>query len=45
MYLATPRIIYLELFEEPLGKLLLENKQLRLLVFDQKAQEIVQWIS
>ena len=45
VYLATPRIIYKELFEEPIGQLLLATKQIRLIVFDQKTQEIVQWIS
>lgn len=44
LYLAIPYTIYMDIFEEPLGKLLREDYQLNLLIFDINSEEIVQWI-
>ena len=34
-----------EIFEEPIGKILLKRKIINLVVFDEKEEEILQWIS
>ncbi|MEQ8539428.1 MAG: XisH family protein [Coleofasciculus sp. D1-CHI-01] len=44
LYLAIRRITFLELFEEPIGKKLLQKRRLKLIVFDSKTEDIVQWI-
>ncbi|GAB4276809.1 MAG: hypothetical protein Fur0025_02300 [Oscillatoriaceae cyanobacterium] len=44
LYLAIRKATYRALFTEPIGAILLENKRMRLLVFDQKHEVIVQWI-
>lgn len=44
LYLAIRTATYRALFTEPIGAILLENKRMRLLVFDQKNEVIVQWI-
>ncbi len=44
LYLAVPQKILLDIFEEPLGKLLLKNKRVRLVGFDPNTEVIVQWI-
>jgi len=44
IYLAIPWKIYDDLFEEPIGKLLLKRQRLRLIVFDPKRGVILQWI-
>jgi hypothetical protein len=44
LYLAVPQRILLEIFQEPLGELLLKNNRARLLVFDPHTEVIVQWI-
>lgn len=44
LYLAIRKPIFIEIFEEPIGKILLENNRVRLLVFDTKKEEIIQWI-
>ncbi len=36
--------IYIDLFEEPIGKLLLRNRRVRLIVFDPQTETIRQWI-
>lgn len=45
LYLAVNRPTFKDLFAEEVGQLLLETTELRLLVFDAKIEEIVQWIS
>jgi hypothetical protein len=45
LYLAIPHRVYLEIFEEPLGRLLLKNNRARLVVFDPRGEVIVQWLS
>ena len=44
LYLAVREAVYLAVFEEPIGKVLLENERVRLIIFDPHAEEIVQWI-
>ena len=44
LYLAIREAIFIDLFEEPIGKILLENQRVRLIVFDPQAEEIVKWI-
>ncbi|MDZ8054246.1 MAG: element excision factor XisH family protein [Aulosira sp. ZfuVER01] len=44
MYLAIRQETYSELFTEPIGKILLENQRLCLLVFDSEQEAILQWI-
>jgi hypothetical protein len=45
LYLAIPEAIWTDIFQEPLGQLLLENERLRLIVFAPEREEIVEWIS
>lgn len=44
LYLAITQSVYDDLFEEPIGKLLLRRRTLNLLVFDEKQEVILQWI-
>lgn len=44
LYIALTADVYEELFEEPLGKALLEDNRIRLLVFEPLREEIIQWI-
>jgi hypothetical protein len=44
LYLAVPSSVYEDLFEEPIGKLLLKNRRLKLITFDAKQEVIRQWI-
>jgi XisH protein len=44
LYLAVNEEIFVNLFEEPIGKLLLNNRRVRLLVFDPQTEVIRQWI-
>lgn len=44
LYLAIKQSAYEEIFEEPIGKLLLKRNLLNLLVFDETEETILQWI-
>jgi hypothetical protein len=44
LYLAVRDNVYKDLFEEPIGKLLIETENLYLLVFNPEAERIIQWI-
>jgi hypothetical protein len=44
LYIALPNDVYDSLFDEPLGKALVEDTRIRLIVFEPLRQEIVQWI-
>lgn len=44
LYLAVPREMREELFEEPIGQLLLKNNRLRLIFFEHHREEIVAWL-
>jgi XisH protein len=45
LYLAIKASAYQDIFEEPIGKILLKRKVVNLLVFDEQKEEIVQWIT
>jgi len=42
--LAIPRDAYQSIFNEPLGQLMVAKERLLLIVFDQAAEVIEQWI-
>ena len=44
LYVAIHREVFLDVFEEPLGRLLLEDYKLSLIVFDVDSEEIHKWI-
>jgi XisH protein len=44
LYVAVRAEVYTDLFEEPIGVMLLQNGRLRLLVFDPDRREVVRWI-
>ncbi|XXV23302.1 element excision factor XisH family protein [Sorangium sp. So ce1389] len=43
LYLAVTEFIYLDLFAEPVGQLLLEKRRIRLMVFNPETEVIQQW--
>jgi XisH protein len=43
LYLAVNEAIFVDLFEEPVGTLLIENGRIRLLVFDPQEEVIRRW--
>lgn len=45
LYLAVRQKVYSELFEEVIGKLLLQKRQIKLIVFEPNNEVIVTWIS
>jgi hypothetical protein len=44
LYVAVREQVYDEVFEEPMGKMLLDNGRLRLIVFDPDQREVLRWI-
>jgi hypothetical protein len=44
LYLAVHEEVFLAIFEEAIGKLLLENQRVKLIVFDRRTEDILQWI-
>ena len=44
LYLAIHQEVFLDIFEEPLGRLLLEDYHVPLIVFDSQAEVILKWI-
>jgi hypothetical protein len=44
LYLAVRQDVFDNLFEEPIGKILLENKRVRLMVFDSDKEVITRWV-
>lgn len=44
LYLAVRTTIFDELFEEPIGRILLKNSRIKLTVFDPKKEEIIRWL-
>ncbi|MEG4305730.1 XisH family protein [Microcoleus sp. D3_18a_C4] len=44
IYVAVREEVYLDIFSEPLGQLLLQKKRLKLIVFDSSKEIIVRWI-
>lgn len=45
LFLAIKKSAYEEIFEEPIGKILLKRKLINLIIFDEKKEVILQWIS
>jgi len=43
LYLAIRDVVYDSFFEEPLGKILIEDEGLKLIVFDAEKEEILKW--
>ncbi len=44
LYLAVPEEILTDIFEEPIGKLLLKNERVLLIIFDPVQEVIIRWI-
>ncbi len=44
LYLAVRDSVFTALFEEPIGTLLIETENLKLLVFNPETERIIQWI-
>jgi hypothetical protein len=45
LYLAARKAIFETLFQEPIGKVLFDNHRIRMLVFDENHEEILQWVN
>lgn len=45
LYMAVPLRAWQGIFAEPLGQLMLEKEQLRVIVYDLKTRSIVKWIN
>ena len=45
LYVAVRAAVFTSVFEEPIGRVLLENHRIKLVVFDPQAEVIVKWIS
>jgi len=43
LYLAIPEEVYYDLFEEPIGQLLVSTRHVHLLVFDPEREVLLQW--
>jgi hypothetical protein len=44
VFLAVREMIYTEVFEEPIGRLMIESGKIRLMVFDESREVITRWI-
>ncbi len=44
IYLAIRTEVYAQIFSEPIGQILLENKRFKLIIFDSLKETIVRWI-
>ena len=44
LYLAIPQETLIDIFEEPIGQLMLKNSRVRLIVFDSSQEALAQWI-
>ena len=44
LYLAVHEEVFSGIFEEAIGRLLLENQRVKLLVFDRREEVILRWI-
>jgi len=43
LYLAIRDVVYSSFFEEPIGQILIEDENLKLIIFDAEKEEILQW--
>jgi len=44
LYLAIREATYADVFQEPVGEILLENQRVRLIIFDPQKEVIIKWI-
>lgn len=44
LYLAVDETVFQDIFQESFGRLLLKNKSLRLVIFDEVSERILRWI-
>ncbi|MFB2895168.1 element excision factor XisH family protein [Aerosakkonemataceae cyanobacterium BLCC-F50] len=44
LYLAISDEVYLDFFQEEIAQMVVENQQLKLIIFDAKKAEVVKWI-
>jgi hypothetical protein len=44
LFLAVRKMTFLDVFEEPVGRLVMQKGKLQLIVFDEIKEEILQWI-
>ena len=44
LYLAITKDVFEDIFQEPLGDVLLRNQRFNLLIFDEKQEVVYQWI-
>ena len=44
LYLAIRESTYVDIFEEPIGEILLENHRVRLIIFDPVKEVIIKWV-
>jgi hypothetical protein len=45
LFLAIRQSVFVSIFEDEIGKILLRNKQVCLLVFDEEHEEVLEWIN
>ncbi len=44
LFLAVPHVVLYDVFEEPLGELLIEHNAIKVMSFDPQQERIVTWI-
>ena len=44
LYLAIRELVYNELFEEPIGQLLIDSEMVQIVVFSEETEEVLRWI-
>ncbi len=44
LYLAIRELVFNELFEEPIGQLLLDSKMVQIMIFNEDTEEVLRWI-
>jgi hypothetical protein len=44
LFLAVREQVFFDIFEEPIGTMLIDNGRVRLIVIDVARQEIVRWV-
>jgi hypothetical protein len=45
LYIAVPNAVYIGILSEPIGQLVITKLKMKLMVFDQSSERIIQWIS
>ncbi|MGE0882068.1 MAG: element excision factor XisH family protein [Blastocatellales bacterium] len=45
LYMAVPKHVYEGILSEPLGRLMIDRSEMRLLVFSAKEERIIKWIN